>query len=87
MGRSCRDQGQRRHQEGEAGRRDPAQVRCDERQGAHREGQARRRGQPEGSGVALLPGSACGMEGFLRLSFTQPEPVLRKAFARIEAAL
>jgi len=41
----------------------------------------------EHAGVALLPGSACGMEGFLRMSFTQPEPVLREAFARIEAAL
>lgn len=33
--------------------------------------------------VAVVPGSACGMEGFLRLSFTQPEPVLRTAFARL----
>ncbi len=39
------------------------------------------------AGVSVVPGSACGMEGFLRLSFTSPEPVLREAFARIEAAL
>lgn len=39
------------------------------------------------AGVSVVPGSACGMEGFLRLSFTSPEPALREAFARIEAAL
>jgi aspartate aminotransferase len=39
------------------------------------------------AGVSVVPGSACGMDGFLRLSFSSPEPVLRKAFARIEAAL
>ncbi|MDP3543788.1 MAG: pyridoxal phosphate-dependent aminotransferase [Elusimicrobiota bacterium] len=39
------------------------------------------------AGVSVVPGSACGMEGFLRFSFTSPEPVLREAFARIEAAL
>ncbi|MCR4294155.1 MAG: pyridoxal phosphate-dependent aminotransferase [Elusimicrobia bacterium] len=39
------------------------------------------------AGVSVVPGSACGMEGFLRLSFTSPEPVLREAFSRIEAAL
>lgn len=39
------------------------------------------------AGVSVVPGSACGMEDFLRLSFTSPEPVLREAFARIEAAL
>jgi len=39
------------------------------------------------AGVSVVPGSACGMEGFLRFSFSAPEPVLRKAFARIEAAL
>lgn len=41
----------------------------------------------EKAGVSVVPGSACGLEGFLRLSFCQPEAVLRKAFARIEAAL
>lgn len=39
------------------------------------------------AGVSVVPGSACGMEGFLRLSFSSPEPILRKAFVRIEAAL
>jgi aspartate aminotransferase len=39
------------------------------------------------AGVSVVPGSACGLEGFLRLSFSSPEPVLRAAFARIEAAL
>jgi len=39
------------------------------------------------AGVSVVPGSACGLEGFLRLSFCSPEPVLRAAFARIEAAL
>ena len=39
------------------------------------------------AGVSVVPGSACGMKGFLRFSFSSPEPVLRKAFARIEAAL
>lgn len=39
------------------------------------------------AGVSVVPGSACGMEGFLRFSFTSPEPVLREAFSRIEAAL
>ncbi|MCM2304634.1 MAG: pyridoxal phosphate-dependent aminotransferase [Elusimicrobia bacterium] len=41
----------------------------------------------ETAGVSAVPGSACGMEGFLRFSFTSPEPALREAFARIEAAL
>ncbi len=41
----------------------------------------------ETAGVSVVPGSACGMEGFLRFSFTSPEPVLREAFSRIEAAL
>lgn len=39
------------------------------------------------AGVSVVPGSACGMDGFLRFSFSSPEPVLKKAFARIEAAL
>lgn len=38
-------------------------------------------------GVAVVPGSACGMEGFLRFSFTSPDAVLKEAFARIEEAL
>lgn len=37
--------------------------------------------------VAVVPGSACGLEGFLRLSFTAPEPSLRSGFARLEEAL
>jgi aspartate aminotransferase len=41
----------------------------------------------ERGGVATVPGSACGREGFLRLSFSQPESVLREGFKRIEAAL
>jgi aspartate aminotransferase len=41
----------------------------------------------EKGGVAAVPGSACGREGFLRLSFSQPEAVLREAYRRIEAAL
>jgi aspartate aminotransferase len=41
----------------------------------------------EKGGVAAVPGSACGREGFLRLSFSQPESVLREGFKRIEAAL
>lgn len=41
----------------------------------------------EKAGVSVVPGSACGLEGFLRFSFTSPEPVLREAFSRIEAAL
>lgn len=39
------------------------------------------------AGVSVVPGSACGMEGFLRFSFTSPEPALREAFSRLEAAL
>ena len=39
------------------------------------------------AGVAVVPGSACGREGFLRLSFCRPESVLREAFRRIEEAL
>ena len=37
--------------------------------------------------VALAPGSAFGREGFLRLSFSAPEAVLREGFARLEKAL
>lgn len=37
--------------------------------------------------VAVVPGSAFGREGFLRLSFSAPEAALREGFARIEAAL
>jgi aspartate aminotransferase len=39
------------------------------------------------AGVAVVPGSAFGREGFVRLSFSQPETVLREAFARLEKAL
>lgn len=37
--------------------------------------------------VAVVPGSACGLEGFLRLSFTAPVASLRSGFARLEEAL
>lgn len=37
--------------------------------------------------VAVVPGSAFGREGFLRLSFSAPEAALREAFARLEGAL
>ena len=39
------------------------------------------------AGVAVLPGSACGREGWLRLSFSPDEHTLREAFARLESAL
>ncbi len=39
------------------------------------------------AGVAVVPGSAFGREGFLRLSFTAPEAALRQAFWRLEKAL
>lgn len=39
------------------------------------------------AGVAVVPGSAFGREGFLRLSFSAPEPALREGFARLEKAL
>ena len=39
------------------------------------------------SGVALLPGSAFGREGFLRLSFASSEEDIKEAFKRIESAL
>jgi aspartate aminotransferase len=38
-------------------------------------------------GVAVVPGSAFGREGFLRLSFSAPEAALREGFARLEKAL
>lgn len=41
----------------------------------------------EQAGVAVVPGSAFGREGFLRLSFSAPEDVLREGFARIARAL
>jgi len=41
----------------------------------------------EKGGVATVPGSACGREGFLRISFSQPESAIREGFKRIEAAL
>jgi aspartate aminotransferase len=37
--------------------------------------------------VAVVPGSAFGREGFLRLSFSSPEAVLREGFARLEKVL
>jgi aspartate aminotransferase len=37
--------------------------------------------------VAVVPGSAFGLEGYLRLSFSAPEATLREGFARIEKAL
>ncbi len=37
--------------------------------------------------VAVAPGSAFGREGWLRLSFSAPEAVLREAFARMERTL
>jgi aspartate aminotransferase len=37
--------------------------------------------------VAVVPGSAFGREGFLRLSFSAPEAVLREGYARMEKAL
>jgi aspartate aminotransferase len=37
--------------------------------------------------VAVVPGSAFGREGFLRLSFSSPEAVLREGFARMEKVL
>lgn len=39
------------------------------------------------NGVAVVPGSAFGREGFLRISFSSPEAVLREGFARLEKAL
>jgi aspartate aminotransferase len=41
----------------------------------------------EEHGVALVPGSAFGCEGYLRLSFATGEAEIRKAFDRIRAAL
>lgn len=41
----------------------------------------------EKAGVAVVPGSAFGREGFLRLSFSSPENVLREGYARLEKAL
>ncbi len=41
----------------------------------------------ERAGVAVVPGSAFGREGFLRLSFSAPPDVLREGFARIARAL
>ena len=41
----------------------------------------------EKGGVAVVPGSSCGLEGFLRLSFSSPEAVLREGFARLGRAL
>ena len=41
----------------------------------------------ENGRVAVVPGSAFGREGFLRLSFSSPEAVLREGFARMEKVL
>ena len=38
-------------------------------------------------GVAVVPGAACGLEGYLRLSFSAPVAVLREGFARLEKSL
>lgn len=37
--------------------------------------------------VAVLPGSACGAEGFVRVSFSASEADIREGFARMERAL
>ncbi|TBR18311.1 pyridoxal phosphate-dependent aminotransferase [bacterium] len=37
--------------------------------------------------VAVLPGSACGAEGFLRISFSASEADIREGFARMERSL
>ncbi|MDE2291080.1 MAG: aminotransferase class I/II-fold pyridoxal phosphate-dependent enzyme, partial [Elusimicrobia bacterium] len=37
--------------------------------------------------VAVLPGSACGAEGWLRLSFSGTEAALREGAARLRGAL
>ncbi|MBI3289420.1 MAG: pyridoxal phosphate-dependent aminotransferase [Elusimicrobia bacterium] len=37
--------------------------------------------------VAVVPGSACGAEGWLRLSFSGSEPNIRRGLARVEEAL
>ncbi|MBI3552119.1 MAG: pyridoxal phosphate-dependent aminotransferase [Elusimicrobia bacterium] len=37
--------------------------------------------------VAVVPGSACGMEGRLRISFSHSEKDIKEGFRRIEAAL
>jgi aspartate aminotransferase len=39
------------------------------------------------AGVAVLPGSACGQEGFLRISFSASEADIREGFARMGKAL
>lgn len=39
------------------------------------------------AGVVVVPGSACGQEGYLRISFSGSERTLREGFARIEEAL
>lgn len=37
--------------------------------------------------VAVLPGSACGAEGFVRISFSASEADIREGFARMEGSL
>lgn len=39
------------------------------------------------AGVAVLPGSACGQEGFLRVSFSASEADIREGFARMGKVL
>jgi aspartate aminotransferase len=55
--------------------------------GKFKDSQALARYLLEKAGVAVVPGSAFGREGFLRLSFSSPEPVLREGYARLEKAL
>ncbi len=37
--------------------------------------------------VAVLPGSACGLEGYLRISFSGPEKMISEGFKRMREAL
>jgi len=41
----------------------------------------------EDAGVAVLPGSACGAEGYLRVSFSHSEKAIAEGFNRMERAL
>ena len=41
----------------------------------------------EKGGVAVVPGLAFGREGFLRLSFSSSENVIREGFTRLQRAL
>lgn len=55
--------------------------------GRRRDSSALSRYLLEKAGVATVPGSACGREGWLRLSFSGSERAIREGFARIERAL